>query len=88
MASAAGQGSVANVGFVQVAPFVAIPNYDVNLDGVVSLPDLGQVTGHWGQSNAVPGWIRADANNDGTIALGDIGQITGHWGATGFVAPN
>ena len=88
MASTAGQSSVANVGFVQVAPFVPIPNYDVNLDGVVSLPDLGQVTGHWGQSNSVPGWIRADANNDGTIALGDIGQITGHWGATGFVAPN
>jgi ABC-type phosphate transport system substrate-binding protein len=87
MASSAGQAKVASTGFVTVAPFVAIPDYDPNLDGVVSLPDLGQITGKWSQSNAVQGWVRADVNNDGTIALGDIGGVTGRWGGTGFVAP-
>ena len=88
MASSAGQAAVAAVGFVQVTPFVPIPAYDVNLDGVVTLPDLGQITSKWGQSNSMPGWTRADVNNDGVITLPDIGSVTSHWGASGFVAPN
>jgi ABC-type phosphate transport system substrate-binding protein len=86
MTSSAGQTSVNAVGFVVTSPYVAIPDYDVNLDGVVSLPDLGQITGKWTQSDPVPGWIRADVNNDGAISLPDIGGVTGHWGGTGFVA--
>jgi phosphate transport system substrate-binding protein len=86
MTSAAGQAAINAVGFVVTAPYVAIPDFDVNLDGVVSLPDLGQITGKWTQSDPVPGWIRADVNNDGAISLPDIGGVTGHWGGTGFVA--
>jgi ABC-type phosphate transport system substrate-binding protein len=88
MASSSGQAAVNTVGFVQVTPFVPVPAYDVNLDGVVTLPDLGQVTSKWGQTNSLTGWTRADVNNDGAITLPDIGSITARWGATGFVAPN
>ncbi len=89
MLTTAGQTAVATAGFVQtpVPANPVIPNWDLNLDGGVSLPDLGAITGKWGQSSTCKGWIRADANNDGGISLPDLGQVTGRWGGTGFVAP-
>ncbi|HYO42979.1 MAG TPA: substrate-binding domain-containing protein [Candidatus Limnocylindrales bacterium] len=83
MASSAGQAFVSQVGFVPVAPFVPFPINDINLDGVVSLPDLGQITGKWAQTDpATPGWVRGDANRDGVISLPDIGAVTSKWGST------
>jgi ABC-type phosphate transport system substrate-binding protein len=82
MASDAGQAFVSQTGFVPVSPSVPFPYGDINLDGVISLPDLGQITGKWAQSDAAtPGWVRADANRDGNISLPDIGQVTGSWGS-------
>jgi hypothetical protein len=66
----------------QAAP----PVYDINMDGVVGLADLGQVTGHWG-SLGESGWVRADVNHDGGVGLADIGRITGHWGQAGYHPP-
>ena len=88
MASSAGQASVSAVGFVTVAPFVPIPDADINLDGAIAIGDLGQVTGKWTQSDTVKGWIRADVDNNGVIAIGDIGGVTGRWGGTGFQPPS
>jgi ABC-type phosphate transport system substrate-binding protein len=89
LSSPAGQGAVAAAGFVQVsAPATPpIPDWDIDLDGVVGLSDLGIVTGAWAQTSTIPGWIRADVNNDGAIGLADIGAIMRRWGATGFVPP-
>jgi phosphate transport system substrate-binding protein len=89
MLSTAGQTAVAQVGFVNAPVPSAQPilDYDINLDGAVSLGDLGNITGRWGQTSACNGWIRADANNDGAVGLADLGKITAHWGQVGFVAP-
>ncbi len=89
MLSTAGQTTVAQVGFVNAAVPAAQPvlDYDVNLDGAISLGDLGNITGRWGQTSPCNGWIRADVNNDGGVGLADIGRVTAHWGQVGFVAP-
>jgi len=60
---------------------------DVNLDGAVSILDLGRVTARWGQTSACNGWIRADVNNDGAVSVLDLGRVTGRWGGAGFRAP-
>jgi phosphate transport system substrate-binding protein len=89
MLTSAGQTAVSQVGFVnQPLPAVQpIPDFDVNLDGGVSVLDLGRVTARWGQTSACRGWIRADVNNDGGISLLDLGRITARWGGAGFRAP-
>lgn len=93
MSSSAGQNALTASGLVAlpVAPGVAIPPADVNLDGAVGLADIGQVTGKWGTSSSggtCKGWVRADTNADGSVGLADIGVVTGKWGQTGFTAPN
>jgi len=92
MLTAAGQAHVAAANFGRYTPVGAaasppIPDYDISLDGVVALGDIGEVTGHWAETSPCVGWIRGDANNDGTVALGDIGIVTGKWGQIGFVPP-
>jgi len=90
MLTAAGQAHVAAAGFVKVAvpSSKPIPDFDINLDRSVSLPDLGAITGKWAQSSTCKGRIRADANNDGTVSLPDLGQVTSKWGGAGFAPPN
>src|SRR5262249_37791683 len=83
-----GQASVSANRAVSVPTRVVFPASDVNLDGVVSLPDLGRITGSWGATDAnTPGWIRADAAGhsgdnapDGVVSLPDIGKVTSVWG--------
>jgi phosphate transport system substrate-binding protein len=89
MLTSAGQAAVNQVGFVnQPLPAVPpIPDFDVNLDGVVSVLDLGRVTARWGQSSACRGWIRADVNNDRVVSVLDLGRVTARWGGVGFRAP-
>jgi hypothetical protein len=88
--SAPGQAAVAQAGYQAVGIPAAPPvlDYDINLDGGVSVLDLGAITGRWGQTSACRGWIRADANNDGGVSVLDLGQVTGHWGHVGFVTPD
>jgi Cohesin domain len=76
----------ANTGPIPIPLAQSILDYDVNLDGAVSLGDLGNITGRWGQTSACNGWIRADANNDGAVGLADLGKVTAHWGQVGYVA--
>lgn len=92
--SATGQGLVQTVGFVPLFPggtvTPPVPDWDVNMDGVTDVADLGSITARWFQSSPAPGcqgWIRADANNNGSVTLGDIGTVIGHWGNAGFTAP-
>jgi phosphate transport system substrate-binding protein len=89
MLTSAGQTAVNQVGFVNQAIPASqpIPDFDVNLDGGVSVLDLGKITGKWGQTSACKGWIRADVNNDGGISVLDLGKVTGKWGGAGFQAP-
>jgi ABC-type phosphate transport system substrate-binding protein len=91
MMSSQGQGFIGTAKAVQVPTRVVFPASDVNLDGVVSLPDLGRITSRWGQTDAsTPGWIRADAAGDaanangpdGVVSLPDIGKVTSVWGST------
>lgn len=88
--STAGQALVENVGDVSItAPAQQpIPDWDVNLNGAVSLSDLGAITSKWGQSSSCNGWIRADVNNNKAVSLSDIGGVTSHWGGAGFVPPS
>jgi hypothetical protein len=89
MLTSAGQTAVNQVGFVnQALPATQpIPDFDVNLDGGVSVLDLGKITGKWGQTSTCKGWIRSDVNNDGGISVLDLGKVTGKWGGAGFQAP-
>lgn len=89
MASSAGQAHVSAVNFIPiaVAAKAPIPDADIDLSGDVGLTDIGQITGRWNRTDAIPGSVRADVNNDGGVGLLDVGQITGQWGAVGFVAP-
>lgn len=88
--SAPGQAAVSQAGYQAVGMPAAPPvlDYDINLDGGVSVLDLGAITGRWGQTSTCRGWIRADANNDGGVSVIDLGQVTGHWGEAGFVVPD
>jgi ABC-type phosphate transport system substrate-binding protein len=89
MLTSTGQTAVNQVGFVNQAIPAAqpIPDFDVNLDGGVSVLDLGKITGKWGQTSTCKGWVRADVNNDGGISVLDLGKVTGKWGGAGFQAP-
>lgn len=88
--SGAGQAAVAAAGYETVPPADTppIPDWDIDLNGAVSLSDIGVLTGRWGQGSGCRGWIRADATNDGVVALADIGLVTGRWGQVGFQPPS
>ena len=87
MRSPAGDALIAADGYPTIPPAAVppIPDWDINLDGVVSLGDLGAVVGRWGASSGCAGWIRPDANNDGKASLGDIGVAIAHWGQDGLI---
>ncbi|HYO44852.1 MAG TPA: substrate-binding domain-containing protein, partial [Candidatus Limnocylindrales bacterium] len=87
LASAAGQAAVAGSGLVPVPVSAAppFPAWDVNLDGIVAVGDLGIITGRWGRVSTCPGWLRADANADGAVAIADIGLVASHWARPGYV---
>jgi ABC-type phosphate transport system substrate-binding protein len=89
MESTAGQTAMGAVGFVQISvpSKQPIPDADIDLNGGIGLTDIGQITGRWNHTDAIPGSVRADVDNNGGVGLSDIGKITGQWGATGFVAP-
>ena len=51
---------------------------DINGDGTVSAPDIAQLLGAWGTSNAA-----ADINDDGTVDAQDLAAVLSGWGACG-----
>ncbi len=74
------QGMVRDLGYLNLAP--AAPAWDVNLDGVVDIGDVSTIGIDWGQTQTMPGWIRADVTFDGVVDIADVGVVGTHWGET------
>jgi hypothetical protein len=56
--------------------FASISPGDVNLDGVVNIFDINQVSANWGPGN---GGLGGDANGDGNTDIFDINVISANW---------
>ena len=52
---------------------------DCNLDGEVSLGDLGILSANWNKAG-VMNWYNGDFSGDGKVDLGDLGIMAGNWG--------
>ena len=63
-----------------------LPDWDVNLNGLVNMEDIMLVVDRWGQRGQ-PGWVREDVNNDGRVVFSDVVRIAQHYGEIGFLAP-
>ena len=50
---------------------------DINLDRIVSGPDLGLLLGEWGMTGQRP----SDLNGDSVVNGSDLGLLLGAWGA-------
>jgi hypothetical protein len=51
---------------------------DCNLDGQVSIGDMGVVAAHWGCAGLC--WAEADLNGDGVLNIADLGIMAACWG--------
>ncbi len=51
---------------------------DINLDGIVNIFDVNDVSAHWAQPGPA-----GDANGDGIVDIFDVNLISSNWGATG-----
>jgi hypothetical protein len=60
------------------------PNWDINIDGAVTILDLVLVSNQYGQSGA-DGWIREDVDNNGTIQVLDLVLVSGYFGTSWWV---
>jgi hypothetical protein len=52
---------------------------DANLDGVVSIADLGELASNWQATGAV--WREGDFNYDGQVTIADLGELASNWQA-------
>jgi hypothetical protein len=59
----------------ELLTFVIPPNWDVNMDGYVSVLDFTCISNFIGQQGN-PGWIREDVNNDGIVTVYDMRMIS------------
>jgi hypothetical protein len=66
-----------------------VPDADVDLNGGVTLLDLGGIKNRWGAESAgCPGWIRSDVDNLlNKVSLGDVGSVGSHWSQDGLLYP-
>lgn len=60
--------------------FASITPGDVNLDGLVDIFDINQVSSNWGAGN---GSLGGDANGDGNTDIFDVNLISSHWTGDG-----
>jgi T5SS/PEP-CTERM-associated repeat protein len=51
---------------------------DANLDGVVSIADLGILAANWQKA---ADWLGGDFNGDGIVNIADVGILAGNWQA-------
>jgi hypothetical protein len=58
----------------EVFVVAAVPNGDVNFDGVVDIFDVNFVSSNWGGSGP-----RGDANQDGVVDIFDVNLISANW---------
>jgi len=59
--------------------FVVPPNWDITMDGTVSVIDLISISNQLGQSG-IFGWVREDVDNNGVVELSDIILVSGYYG--------
>lgn len=57
-------------------------NWDVNNDQICDLLDFVFVSNHYGETNALSGWIREDVDNDGEIAVLDLVMLSNEYQST------
>jgi hypothetical protein len=58
--------------------FTIYPNWDIDMNGHIYLPDLVQVSLEYGTIGA-DGWIREDVDNNGEVFLPDLVQVSLHY---------
>ena len=61
-----------------VCSFAIPPNWDVTMDGTVTLMDLISVSNEFGTSGSL-GWIREDVDNNGVVELSDIILVSNYF---------
>jgi T5SS/PEP-CTERM-associated repeat protein len=71
-----GMGLAVTYGTNLVRVQTAIPG-DANLDGQVTIADLGILAANWQQPGKM--WIEADFNGDGMVTIADLGILAAHW---------
>jgi hypothetical protein len=52
---------------------------DANLDGLVTIADLGILAANWQQSDVT--WLQADFTGDGAVTIADLGILAANWQA-------
>jgi hypothetical protein len=52
---------------------------DTNLDGQVTITDLGELASNWQSTSAV--WTSGDFNYDGKVTIADLGDLATNWQA-------
>ena len=60
------------------------PNWEMNIDGIITVLDLVFVSNHYGQ-NGSTGWIREDVDNNGGIEVLDLVLVSDHFGEEWWV---
>jgi len=60
------------------------PNYDINMDGSLTVLDLVGISNVYGQSGS-NGWLRADVDNNGLIRVLDMVIVSNHYGEVWWV---
>jgi len=62
-----------------VFSFEIYPNWDINMDGEVSVLDFNLISNMFGKTG-YPGWIREDIDNNGHVQVLDIAIASNHYG--------
>ncbi|MFX1488458.1 MAG: cohesin domain-containing protein, partial [Promethearchaeota archaeon] len=70
-----------------VDSFTIYPNWDIDMNSHIYLPDLVQVSLSYEQSGA-NGWIREDVDNNGQVFLPDLVQVSLHYDETWLLSPS
>jgi hypothetical protein len=70
-----------------VDSFTIYPNWDIDMDGYIFLPDLVQVSLSYEQ-NGGNGWIREDVDNNGQVFLPDLVQVSLHYDEMYLLSPS
>jgi hypothetical protein len=60
------------------------PNWDTNVDGVITILDLVLISNQYGQGGS-NGWIREDVDNNGDIEVLDLSMVSSHFGQDWWV---
>lgn len=58
---------------------IVTENWDINMDGSISLIDLTLIANDYGRSGDL-GWIRSDVDNSGVVDLFDLLMVANHFG--------